>query len=87
MIIKKYWVPITLIVIMVSSTLITPYVPWELMCNANSTRYFSYGYCIYSSGPLGWLEIVPFLCVLGLVIWLLTYSAVWLLGKLKKKKK
>ena len=85
-IVKKYWVPITLFVIFISSYVITQYTPLEWMCNTNSAEYASHGFCTYDNGPLGWLAAVPFFSIFGLVVWFLTYSIIWLMDSFKKRK-
>jgi|GEM_PF-5735973 len=87
MIAKKYWIPVALIVILISSLAITPYLPLELMCDTNNTEYKYHGVCMYGSGPGGLLLIAPVWCFIGLIIWSLIYSANWLFNKSKKRKK
>ena len=87
MIAKKYWIPVVLIVVLISSLVITPYLPLEWMCGTNSTEYIYHGFCLYGSGPMGWMLIVPLFSILGLALWFIVFLALLLFDKFKKRKK
>ena len=84
---KKYWILAALVVVLIGSLVITPYLPLEWMCDTNNMEYVYHGFCIYGSGPMGWLALLPVLSLFGLGFWALAHSALWMFGKFRKGKK
>ena len=88
MIAKKYWIPVALVVIFVVSLVINFIVPMEWFCNDGTYDCLHYHSCwCASTGVFGWLALAPSLSILGFVLWLVVFVALWLFGKFQKRKK
>ncbi|MCX6771001.1 MAG: hypothetical protein NTX79_03015 [Candidatus Micrarchaeota archaeon] len=89
MIDRKYWIPVALVAIFLASVIASHFVTDEMLCGSgdDSAECQYHHFCLCGNNIWGVLITMPALSILGLVLWLIVFLALWLFGKFKKRKK